>query len=134
MIAFYAQIKLVHILTVLFSGGLFALRGAGVLAGQRWPHAAPVRYLSYSIDTTLLTAALMLLTILPAGVFANGWLTLKLLLLLVYIVCGTFALKRGRSATVRRNAYIAALLTYGYMLGVARTHHPLGWLHTLWFG
>ena len=37
------------------------------LAGQRWPRVAPVRYASYAIDTTLLTAALMLVTILPGG-------------------------------------------------------------------
>lgn len=134
MITFYAQIKLVHILAVLLSGTLFALRGAGVLAGQRWPMAAPLRYLSYSIDTVLLTAALMLLTILPAGMFANGWLALKLFLLVVYVILGTYALKRGRSAVMRRNAYIAALLTYAYMLGVARIHHPLGWLYALFPG
>lgn len=131
MIAFYLQIKLVHILAVLASGGLFALRGAALMAGQRWPMATPLRYLSYSIDTVLLTAALMLLTILPAGTFANGWLALKLFLLVVYVVLGSLALKRARSERARRIAYAAALLTYVYMLGVARLHHPLGWLHWL---
>lgn len=131
MIAFYLQIKLVHVLAVLASGSLFALRGAALLAGQRWAMAAPLRYLSYSIDTVLLTAALMLLTILPRGMFANGWLALKLVLLVVYVVLGSLALKRARSDRARRIAYGAALLTYLYMLGVARTHHPLGWLHWL---
>jgi hypothetical protein len=41
---------------------------------MNWPRFAPVRYLSYTIDTVLLTAALMLWTILPSGLFANGWL------------------------------------------------------------
>ena len=131
MIAFYLQIKLVHVLAVLASGSLFALRGAALLAGQRWAMATPLRYLSYSIDTVLLTAALMLLTILPRGMFANGWLALKLVLLVVYVVLGSLALKRARSDRARRIAYGAALLTYLYMLGVARTHHPLGWLHWL---
>jgi uncharacterized membrane protein SirB2 len=131
MIAFYLQIKLVHVLAVLASGGLFALRGAALMAGQRWAMATPLRYLSYSIDTVLLTAALMLLTILPTGMFANGWLALKLVLLVVYVVLGSLALKRARSDRMRRIAYGAALLTYLYMLGVARTHHPLGWLHWL---
>lgn len=126
MIAFYAQIKLVHLVAVLLSGSLFALRGVGVLAGQRWPLTAPLRYLSYSIDTTLLTAALMLLTILPASLFANGWLALKLVLLVVYVLLATFALRRGKTPRVRAISFIAALLTYGYMLGVARMHHPLG--------
>lgn len=131
MMAFYLQIKLVHVLAVLASGSLFALRGAALLAGQRWAMATPLRYLSYSIDTVLLTAALMLLTILPRGMFANGWLALKLVLLVVYVVLGSLALKRARSGRARRIAYGAALLTYLYMLGVARTHHPLGWLHWL---
>src|SRR3546814_8640513 len=65
MIEFYPHIRQIHILTVILSGGLFALRGVFALAGARWPHAAPVRYLSYTIDTTLLTAALMLVSILP---------------------------------------------------------------------
>ncbi len=78
MIEFYAQIKWVHIIAVLCSGSLFLLRGLLVQAGKpRIAMAAPVRYLSYGIDTTLLTAALMLLTILPGVMFANGWLTIK---------------------------------------------------------
>src|SRR3546814_9438333 len=65
MIEFYPQIRHVNILTVVLSGSLFALRGLFALAGARWPHVAPVRYLSYTIDTTLLTAALMLVSIMP---------------------------------------------------------------------
>ena len=48
--------------------------------------AAPVRYLSYGIDVILLAAALLLLAVLPAAVFANGWLWAKLSLLVAYIV------------------------------------------------
>ena len=104
MIEFYPQIRSVHILAVCLSGGLFALRGLGVLAGMRWPQAAAVRYLSYSIDTVLLTAALMLVTILPGALFANGWLTAKLVLLVVYVVLGVFALRRARTPAIRRRS------------------------------
>ena len=130
MFEFYPQIKAVHILCVLLSGALFALRGTLVLAGRngaaQW---APVRYLSYSIDTTLLTAALMLLTILPGALFANGWLTTKMVLLVVYVVLATLALKRASSRRARAICFALALGTYLFMLGVARMHHPLGWLH-----
>ena len=71
MIEFYPQIRFVHILAISLSGGLFALRGLGILAGAHWPQAMLVRYLSYTIDTVLLTAALMLVTILPSAMFAN---------------------------------------------------------------
>ena len=130
MLEFYPQIKTVHILCVLLSGALFALRGALVLAGRGGiAQAAPVRYLSYTIDTSLLTAALMLLTLLPGAMFANGWLATKLVLLVAYVVLGTLALKRARSPRGRAICFAAALCTYVYILGVAYMHHPLGWLY-----
>lgn len=129
MIEFYPQIKWVHIMAVLCSGSLFLLRGLLVQSGKSGiAMAAPVRYLSYSIDTILLTAALMLLTILPHALFANGWLTTKLMLLVMYVLLGTFALKRGRSQRVRVVCYVAALTTFGVMFGIARMHDPWGWL------
>jgi uncharacterized membrane protein SirB2 len=131
MLPFYPQILFVHILAISLSGSLFASRGLGVLAGARWPQAAPVRYLSYSIDTVLLTAALMLLTILPGAMFANGWLATKLVLLPVYVGLGTFALKRGRTAQVRVACWLAAIAVYATMLGIARMHHPTGWLRLI---
>jgi len=131
MIEFYPQIKAVHIAMVLLSGMLFALRGAAVMLGGRWPMSLPVRWSSYAIDTTLLTAAMMLLTFLPSGLFANGWLTMKVVLLVIYVVLGMFALKRARTPRARAVFYALALLTYGWMLTIARAHHPLGVFHTL---
>ncbi len=134
MIEFYPQIKWVHIATVLASGSLFLLRGLLLQAGQqRLAMTAPVRYLSYSIDTMLLTAALMLLTILPPAIFANGWLWAKMTLLLVYVVLGTYALKHGRTPRVRLGCYLLALLVFAFMLTIARAHHPLGALFW-WLG
>lgn len=128
MIEFYPQIKWVHIACVLASGMLFALRGTLVQVGHaRVAQLIPVRLLSYTIDTILLTAALMLVSILPHGMFANGWLTLKLVLLVGYVLLATLALKRARTPRARLAFFVAALATYGYMLGVARMHHPAGW-------
>ncbi len=131
MIELYPQIKGFHLLMVLASGGLFALRGLFVLAGQRWPLAAPVRYLSYTIDTALLTAALMLLTLLKLNPFVVPWLGVKLLLLVGYIVLGVMALKRARTTPARIGFFVAALLCFGAMYSIARAHHPLGILARL---
>jgi uncharacterized membrane protein SirB2 len=129
VITFYPQVKAVHVLAVLLSGSLFALRGAAVLAGARWPMWAPVRYASYVIDTALLTAALMLFGMLPKAMFANGWLWVKVGLLVVYVVLGSLALRRARTPRGRALAYAAALLVFATIVGIARAHHPLGWLH-----
>lgn len=128
MIEFYPQIKHAHILLALLSGGLFALRGGFALAGARWPRALPMRWLSYSIDTALLTAALMLLTILPWAMFANGWLLAKLMLIVVYVVLGVLAMRPGRSRAQRAGYYAAALLVFAAVYAIARSHHPLAGL------
>jgi uncharacterized membrane protein SirB2 len=131
VIEFYPQIKLVHIIAVLASGALFAVRGLALNTGGRWPMAAPLRYLSYTIDTVLLTAALMLATILHQYPIAQAWLTTKIVLLVIYIGLGTFALKRGSTRKIRVTCWIAALLVYAYIITVARAHHPLGALALL---
>jgi len=127
MIAYYLQIKWVHIGAVLASGGLFALRGLLVAVGRgstaMW---APLRYLSYSIDTVLLTAALMLATILHQYPFVHGWLTTKVLLLVAYIVLGSFALKRAPTRRARVACFAAALGVYGWIICVAVAHSPAG--------
>ncbi|HSD16426.1 MAG TPA: SirB2 family protein [Thermomonas sp.] len=128
MIEFYPQIKQFHIFVALLSGSLFAVRGAFTLAGARWPQALPVKWLSYAIDTALLTAAMMLLTLLPWAMFANGWLLAKVCLIVVYIVLGVLAMRPQRTRRDRALYYTAALLVFAVVYGIARAHHPLGWM------
>ena len=115
-----------HVAAVIASGSLFAIRGMGVLAGASWPMFAPLRYLTYTVDTVLLTAALMLATLLHQYPFVHAWLTVKVLLLVMYIVLGTFALKRGRTRQARASCFVAAVLVYLFIVSVARAHHPWG--------
>ena len=128
MIEFYPQIKQFHIVIALLSGSLFAVRGAFALAGARWPRALPVKWLSYAIDTSLLTAAMMLLTILPWAMFANGWLLTKVVLIVAYVVLGVLAMRPHRTRRARALYYAAALLAFAAIYGIARAHHPLAWL------
>ncbi|MCE3286320.1 MAG: hypothetical protein K0R70_2576, partial [Steroidobacteraceae bacterium] len=61
----------------------------------------------------------------------TGWLTMKVALLVVYVVLGSLAPKRGRTRGVRIAALVGALLTVGFLYTVARAHHPLGIFATL---
>jgi len=131
MLEFYPQIKFVHVAAVIASGSLFALRGLLMLARSRVANHPALRYLSYAIDTMLLTAALMLVTILHQYPFVQAWLTVKVLLLVVYIVLGTLALKRGRTRSVQVACYFAALAVFAFIVTVARAHDPRGFF--AWF-
>lgn len=131
MLELYGPIKWLHIGAVLVSGTLFLARGLGVQGQQHWPLHPVVRYLSYGIDSILLTAALMLVSMLPHGLFSNGWLTVKLLLIACYGVLGSFALKRARSQGARLLCLIAASVVFTFVISIARTHDPLGALSGL---
>ena len=130
MIEFYPEIKLVHVGAVMASGALFTTRGALMLARSPLASHAALRYLSYAIDSTLLTAALMLVTLLHQYPFVDGWLTAKVLLLVLYIVLGTFALKRAGTLRARAWCYLAALAVFLCIVSIARAHNPLGWFAT----
>jgi uncharacterized membrane protein SirB2 len=80
------------------------------------------------VDTVLLTSALMLTTIIRQYPFTTAWLTAKVVLLVLYIVLGSIALRRGRTKKIRLAAFIAALATVGFLVTVARAHQPLGLL------
>ena len=131
MLEFYPQIKFVHVLCVILSGSLFFVRGVLMLAGSRLANHAVARYLSYAIDTTLLTAALMLITILHQYPFVQSWLTVKVLLLVVYIVLGVFALRRARTPRSRAICFAAAIAVFLFIVSVAIAHDPRGVL-ALW--
>jgi uncharacterized membrane protein SirB2 len=89
----------------------------------RWRTAAPLRYLADTIGTVLLTAALMLMTIVEQYPFVHGWLTV---LLMVYIALGMAAFWSRKRRGVRIACWLAALAVYLFIVSVARAHHPLG--------
>ena len=128
MIEFYPQVKLLHIILISASGGLFALRGLCSLLGARWPHWGLVRWTAIVIDTALLTSAAMLYTMLPKALFGNGWLALKLVLVAVYIALGFMAMRASNPRGRRLSFYLAALATFAMIVGIARMHSPWGWL------
>ena len=128
MVEFYLEIRAVHIGSVMTSGTLFLLRGLALnLFGWRWALAWPLRYLSWTVDTILLTAALMLMTIVHPYPVIDGWLTVKVVLLVPYIVLGYMAL-RGETRRTRLAAFAGAAVTFLYIYSVARAHDPLGFL------
>jgi len=83
-----------------------------------------VRIAPHVNDTLLLASGFSLAILLGQYPLVNGWLTAKLFALIVYIVLGTVALKRGRTRRTRIAAWVAALVVFGYMVAVAVTHDP----------
>jgi uncharacterized membrane protein SirB2 len=131
MFEFYLPIKSVHLYAVTVSGTLFFCRAIGAIAATSWPRHPLVRYLSWTIDTVLLTAALMLATLLPPAVFSNGWLAAKLTLVVLYILTGAMTLRATASRRTRIVALIASILLFATIVTIAHTHDPRGPWHVL---
>lgn len=122
----YLIVKQIHVASVILSFVLFLLRGGLMLAGSRWLQHPVLRISPHVVDTILLTTALWLMSLLHQYPFVHHWLTVKVVLLLVYIVLGSFALKRGRTMKQRTVFFTLAVVTYLYIVSVARAHHPAG--------
>lgn len=86
-----------------------------------------VRVVPHVIDTVLLVSALVLAYNIGQYPFVHGWLTAKVLGLLLYIGFGTVALKRGKTLRVRRLALAGAYASFFYIVAVALTHQPFPW-------
>jgi uncharacterized membrane protein SirB2 len=121
----YLAVKHLHMGCAALSGSLFLVRGVWMLRAspmlqQRWVRIAP-----HIIDTALLASALVLVFWSGQYPFAQPWLGAKVCALVVYIVLGTVALKRGRTPQVRALAFGAALLTFLYIVAVAVTRQVI---------
>ena len=49
---------------------------------------------------------------------------------MVYVVLGSFAIRRGSTRGTQLACYLGALAVFAFILGIARAHHPAGifWL------
>ena len=126
----YLLAKSLHVGCVILSLGGFAARGALMLAASPLLERRFVRVAPHVVDTVLLASALWLCGLIGQYPFLQPWLTAKVLGLLAYIVLGTIALRRGRTRGIRLAAFAAAAASAFYIVSVALTHHPRGFL--LW--
>jgi len=130
-IELYPALKHLHLSLVAASGTLFTLRGGAAIGNQAWPTRRPWRLLRLAIDTLLLVAGASLWARLRLNPARDTWLGMKLVLLVVYIVVGSVALKRGRTRAVRTTAWVGALMLYLFIASVALAHDPRGILALL---
>ena len=121
----YQIIKHIHMGLALLSGSLFVVRGLWVLsAGSGAPLQRRINRVSYVVDTGLLVAALLLLSIFSFAPLSTAWLQAKLFLLLLYVGFGALAFRVKYSLPLRWLAYLMALLCFVGMYYSARLHQP----------
>jgi uncharacterized membrane protein SirB2 len=126
----YSAIRQLHVAAAAMSLALFLLRAVWMLASPSRLQMRWIRIVPHAVDTVLLGSAIWLAWQLGAA-GTGGWLTAKVIAVLVYIAAGTVALKRGRTPGIRIAALIVALTTFAYIVSVALAKSPLGFLSAL---
>ena len=129
--AMYTTLKLVHMTAATLTISGFILRGYWMLADSAILQHRLVRVLPHIVDTVFLLAGIGLIMSLHLPVLLPGWLQIKLAGLLLYIVLGTIALKRGKTKRIRAIAFALALITFAYVAGVALSKSAASWLAAL---
>ncbi len=126
----YTTLKMLHVGCVATSYALFVLRGLWMMLRPERLRRRWVRILPHVVDTVLLGSAVAMALMIRQYPFAAGWLTAKLLALLLYIVLGSVALRRGRTRMQRLAAWVAAQGMFFYIVAVALTRSPMPWAVT----
>ncbi|PKO49764.1 MAG: regulator SirB [Azoarcus sp.] len=126
----YQAIKHIHVTCVILSLAGFALRGVWMLVDSRLLTHRLTRVLPHVVDTVLLGSAITLAVMIEQYPLQAPWVTAKVIGLIVYILLGAVALKRGRTRAVRATAFVAALLVFSWIASVALSKNVGVWFAT----
>lgn len=127
MSGLFLPLRSVHMTCAALSILGFFIRWIWMLRDSPLLQQRSVKLVPHIVDTVLLLSAIALVGIIGFGPNA-AWLSAKIAGLIVYVVLGTFALKRGRTKGARAIFGVLAIIVFVFIASVARTHNPLGFL------
>lgn len=119
-------VKLLHISCVFASFAGFLLRGIWMISDSSLLHKKWVKVIPHIVDSVLLISALLLVYLSGLSIIENNWLIVKIVALIIYILLGTVALKRGKTKKIRVLTFFLAIFVYLYIVSVALTKSVTG--------
>ncbi|MBL1376164.1 SirB2 family protein [Zobellella iuensis] len=125
----YLAVKHAHMMFALISITLFMLRAWLAVPSPARINNKLLKVLPHVNDTLLLLLGIWLAVQIRQVPFDNSpWLTAKVIGLVLYIIVGTIAIKRGKTQGQRLGAALAAIAIFAYIYGAAVSKSPLSWL------
>jgi uncharacterized membrane protein SirB2 len=106
----------------------FLLRGFWMMRGSPLLSHRATRIAPHVVDTLFLLSGVGLVVMLSLPVFQSPWILAKFAGLLLYIVLGTIALRRGPTFQLRLVAFVGAVSAFAYVVGAALAKSPASWL------
>ena len=114
----YPVIKILHAMLALLTLGFFLWRSHVFFTGGKLPRLW-MRTMPDSVDTLLLGTGALMMFVAGLSPLQGGWISVKLAMVLVYILLGMGVLHFGRTGLVRRMAWAGALLVFAYIVCLA---------------
>lgn len=99
----------------------FFIRGLLMLAGSPWRSSRLARIAPHVIDTFLLVFGVMLAWQAQFNPLEQPWLMAKIVLLVVYVLLGVWALRRGPTRSQRSIAFVLGLFVVMWIIAIAKT-------------
>jgi len=127
----YLALKTLHTLFAFLTLSGFLLRGYWLLRNSPLLRHKIARIAPHVIDTLFLASGIALIVAINLSVMQSPWLLAKLVGLVVYIGLGMVAMRFGRTLQARMLAFVGAVATFAYIVGVAFSKSPASWLSYL---
>lgn len=128
LVTIYLTLKYVHTVTAVMTISGFMLRGYWMLIESTYLQHRAARVVPHIVDTVFLLAGVGMIWQLHLNPLMQPWLLAKFAGLVVYILLGTVAIKRGPTKQARTLALVGAIIVFAYVAGVALSKSPLSWL------
>lgn len=115
----YLLIKNIHMTFAVLTAVGFCVRGVWMLTESAMLQKKLVKVLPHIIDTVLLLSAITLVVMSGQYPWVAAWVGIKIVLLIAYIVLGTFALNRGKTKQTRTLFFAASIAVLLALFAVA---------------
>lgn len=123
----YLALKHIHLTFVVLSLLAFFVRGIWLFMNSSMLSKKWVKILPHVISTILLVSGIVLAAHLSMSPGSQPWLMAKIIGLIAYIGLGVAAFKVP-NPNARKLLWISALIVFAYIVSVAISKNPLGFL------
>jgi len=120
----WTLVKQLHVALALLTAASFAVRGYWMLARSPHLQAPAARWLPHVVDSLLFLTGIAMAVALSVSPLTQPWFAAKLVAIVVYILLGLIALKRGRTYRHRAIAFTLSLAVLAYVFAVALSRDP----------
>ena len=124
----YLTLKYAHLALAILSISGFLIRGFWMMTDSALLGRKAVRIAPHVVDTVFLITGIVLILQLALPVLQSPWLLAKFAGLIVYVLLGAIALRRGPTMPIRRAAFVGALSAFAYIVGAAVSKSPASWI------